>query len=106
LISAENGEWFEALPGGLVKAWRIRIAQLILVVGFPAAIAAFFWASAPGSRAQNRTVRTSERPNAEKYAHWVQYLGLVAAFVLPTFLVQEPLGAGSLAILIWQRFCA
>ena len=41
LITAENGEWFESLPGGLLKAWRIRIAQLVLVVSFPASIATF-----------------------------------------------------------------
>ena len=50
-------------------------------------------------------MRSLEQSNSEEHEHWVQYLGLLAVFVLPTFLIQEPLGAGSLAILIWQMLC-
>lgn len=102
LIDTQNGKWFEAFPDGTLKAWRVRIAQLLLVVDFPVSITAFVWDSVSGLEPQTCTTHSLEQPNAEDHAHWVRYWGLLAAFVLPVFLVQDPLGAGSLACLICQ----
>jgi GPI ethanolamine phosphate transferase 3 subunit O len=102
LKSANNGHWFEALPERALKAWRIRIAQLVLVVCFPVGVSAFIWGSALDSSTEDPTILDSNQHTVKKYRLEARYFDLLAAFVLPALLVQEPFGAGSLAILTWQ----
>jgi phosphatidylinositol glycan class O len=100
LNSIDNADWFDAFSKDSLKTLKVRIAQFQLVLGFSTGIAAFIWRAETASIAEKSRSRVQSRH--EMNAVRARYLYLLAAFLLPALLVQEPLGAGSLFLFFCQ----
>jgi phosphatidylinositol glycan class O len=114
LDSADNGSWFPEYAG-LIKAAKPVVAQIVLAMAFIAGHVGFAWSSlcldidvqdkepnpAEGKKitaASGRTVTILGYANV----HGSRYFLLVICWALALILLQKPMGALSMGILLWQ----
>jgi len=119
--SADNGEWF-SVDARLLKAAKMLVSQLVLAAGFVAGQIGFAWAQVclgieVSSKQGKKSAPSEQSLNSEKISsesgesvvllgysnlHGTRFLLLVIAWALPLILLQKPLGAISMGILLWQ----
>ena len=102
--AADNGEWFsDRLPEGILKPLGVYTAQLVLALFFVAGSTAFVWAPPSVSIA---TTTTADGPKVTIMGYsnvlGARYLFLPLNILAGCLLLSKPMGAGSLAIMIWQ----
>ncbi|KAH6890539.1 hypothetical protein B0T10DRAFT_486144 [Thelonectria olida] len=103
--TADNGEWFAGkLPDGSLKTMGVYVAQMVLALAFVAGSTAFVWA--PPCVTILTTPTTSGRPTVAilGYANAIgsRYLLLPLNILMACLLLSKPMGAGALAIMMWQ----
>ncbi|KAK2764934.1 mannose-ethanolamine phosphotransferase gpi13 [Arachnomyces sp. PD_36] len=120
LDAADDGEWFPSLKDKTtLKSIRIVLAQLVLGIAFAAGSTTFAWAKPCVSISMSPNPETEESPSSPPqpgvpgsktsvtilgYAnvHGTRYFFLLTNFILAIALVQKPMGAGSIGLLVWQ----
>ncbi|KAK7402808.1 mannose-ethanolamine phosphotransferase gpi13 [Neonectria punicea] len=103
--AADNGDWLAgSLPEGTLKTVGIYVAQMVLALAFVAGTTAFVWA--PPCVSILSSASSSGRPTVTilGYANAIgaRYLLLPLNILLGCLLLSKPMGAGSLAIMMWQ----
>lgn len=113
----DDSDWFPSIPKETLKSTRILIAQSLFVFCLAAGTTAFAWAppcvsisttaispSAPQKRSDQMTSSSGARVTILGYAntHGTHYVLLLSTLYLLLALVQKPMGALSLATLLWQ----
>lgn len=103
--AADNGEWLAGrLPEGTLKTTGVYVAQMALALAFVAGSTAFVWAppcvsimSVPSSLGQAQVVILG-------YANAIssRYLFLPLNLLIGCLLLTKPMGAGALALMMWQ----
>ncbi|EPQ61924.1 Bgt-5314 [Blumeria graminis f. sp. tritici] len=112
LDAADDGKWLPSLDPMLFKQIRVVIAQTIFAVVLGAGLAAFVYAPPCVS------IQISEKPASSTETvgksgstmtilgfanmHGTRYFLLVLNLLVCILLLQKPMGAGALALMIWQ----
>ena len=125
LDAADDADWL-SMPKPTLKLLKTSIAQVVLALAFAAGTSAFVWVKlcvdiqmttttpspAVPTASPTDPVTISGPPKANSvtvlgYAnvHGTRYFLLLANWALALILVQKPMGAGALAILVWQILC-
>lgn len=103
--TADNGEWFAGkLPDGSLKTMGVYVAQMVLALAFVAGSTAFVWA--PPCVTMLTTPGSSGRPTVTILGYGnalgSRYLLLPLNMLLACLLLSKPMGAGALALMMWQ----
>ncbi|CAM1503017.1 Fc.00g077930.m01.CDS01 [Cosmosporella sp. VM-42] len=102
--AADNGEWLTGrLPEGTVKTIGVYVAQMVLALAFVAGTTAFIWAP-PCVSIISSPSPTGPRVMILGYANAIgsRYLLLPLNILVACLLLSKPMGAGALAIMMWQ----
>ncbi|KAH7143893.1 hypothetical protein EDB81DRAFT_510490 [Dactylonectria macrodidyma] len=103
--AADNGDWLAGkFPEGMLKTTGVYVAQMVLALAFVAGTTAFIWA--PPCVSILSSASSSGRPTVTilGYANAIgaRYLLLPLNILMACLLLTKPMGAGPLAILMWQ----
>ncbi|KAK9418780.1 putative GPI ethanolamine phosphate transferase 3 [Seiridium unicorne] len=105
LDAAGNGQWFPSISEEIVKTVQVSVAQAVLALAFVAGTTAFMWAppcvsiittAASNARRAQVTVLGYGNTNGARY------LLLVVNFAGACILLSKPMGAGAIALMLWQ----
>jgi phosphatidylinositol glycan class O len=119
--AADDGEWFDTEISQHLGTAKVMIAQIALGISIPVGYSVYIWA-APFLSVQSTPITkvNSQQPSAastgflsEDKKSRLQVLGYNNAhgtryFILPTMyaaaiiIVQKPMGAGAIALMLWQ----
>lgn len=112
LDAADDGEWFPGFHPGLLKDLRVPIAQTVFAVAVGVGTTAFVCVppcvsiSTSSSPASDYQVETSSGATVTildfSNTHGTRYFLLVINFLLCILMVQKPMGAGAISLMIWQ----
>ncbi|KAH8674046.1 GPI ethanolamine phosphate transferase [Xylariales sp. PMI_506] len=105
LDTAGDSTWFATISEQVVKTAQVTIAQLVLAIAFVAGTTAYIWAppcvsilTTAASNARNAQVAVLGYGNA----NGARYLFLVLNFATACILLSKPMGAGAMALMLWQ----
>lgn len=109
--AADNGGWFPSrFPDELIKSAAVYVAQLGLALAFVAGSTAFVWAP-PSVNVVSTATPPSRQPNQPQArvtilgygnALGARYLILPLNVIMGLAFLTKPMGAGSLALMLWQ----
>lgn len=103
--TADNKSWLKnRLPEGLLKAVGVYVAQTVLAIAFVAGTTAFIWAPPSITIVSSANKAGQARVAILGYANALgsRFLLLPVNIVLACVLLTKPMGAGALAIQLWQ----
>ncbi|KAK6222369.1 mannose-ethanolamine phosphotransferase gpi13 [Pestalotiopsis sp. IQ-011] len=105
LDAASNAQWFPSITEETFKTIQVLVAQTALALAFIAGTTAFVWAppcvsiiTTAASNARRAQVTVLGYGNA----NGARYLFLVLNFAGACILLSKPMGAGALALMLWQ----
>ena len=112
LDAADDGEWFPSLAAGTLKSLRVPIAQTVFAVAIGTGTTAFGYAppcvsiSTTAAPTPNSQIVNSKGATVTilgfANTHGTRYFLLVINILLCVLMVQKPMGAGAIALMIWQ----
>ncbi|KAI0128528.1 GPI ethanolamine phosphate transferase [Xylariales sp. AK1849] len=105
LDAAGNGEWLTSISEQALKTVQVSVAQLVLALAFVAGTTAFIWAppcvsilTTAASNARSAQITVLGYGNA----NGARYLLLLINFAGACILLSKPVGAGAMALMLWQ----
>jgi phosphatidylinositol glycan class O len=121
LDAADDKEIFGPAAGLLIKTIKVMIAQIVLGIAIPVGYSVYAWASpflairatpitaatvkvpqTPGSGFLSEDGRSRLEILGYSNAHGTRYFILVTMWAAAIILLQKPMGAGAIGILLWQ----
>lgn len=121
LDAADDREFFGAHFSGTLKTIKVMLAQIILGIAIPVGYSVYSWAapflqvlSAPANAAASAPLNSKDTAFLSQdgqsrlqilgygNAHGSRYFILPTMYALAILLLQKPMGAGAVAILLWQ----
>ncbi|KAF3041604.1 mannose-ethanolamine phosphotransferase gpi13 [Didymella heteroderae] len=105
LDAADDGDWYPSFSS-IIKISKQALAQGVLLLAFGIGYGLYSWSKPLLNIEMNNEGKPNEQIIVHGYAnvHGSRYALLVTIWYLAVALLQKPMGAGAIGILVWQLF--
>lgn len=105
LDAADDGEWYPAFSS-IIKTTKQALAQGVLILAFGIGYALYNWSKPLLNIEMKNQGQSNEQIIIHGYANVFgsRYALLITIWYLAVALLQKPMGAGAIGILVWQLF--